>query len=340
MIVKCSKFIEKMRENKHHFEVQTCNKSIKKEGMFLRGIANQLSYAVGQNKAMGQSKYSANKDVRHDGRSYSYAAHNKKLDIAKNFGHWMRDNHPEVTKAIDIKAEHMNEYLKKKAETCRPATLRLYASDLRSISKCVSRTFGRSAIKNPKIDIVTPTNDRQPSRTMAMDSKDIDKIQAHLRPDSNADRALKLERATGARVEGLTHIRPIDIHIHNENSASVYIYGEKGGRNRTVQVYGKEHIKNLSHLKELQTVPERPIVAIKKDGINRAFNRVMHQIGIKGKYELTSVHAMRKEWAQRTYDYYRETHTKLDSIRYTNQQLGHGAERDVDLLGKYVANIH
>lgn len=306
----------------------------------MRSIANQLSYAVGQNKAMGQSKYSADKNVRHDGRSYSYAAHNQKIATAKNFGHWLKDNHPDITRAVDIRAEHMNEYLKEKAETCRPATLQTYAAELRSITKCICNTFGHTAINNPRIDIVTPSNDRLPSRTMAMEAKDIDKIQQHLRPDSNADRALKLERATGARVEGLTHIRPMDIHIHNEERATVYIYREKGGRDRMVDVYGKEHIDNLNHLKELQPVPERPIIEIKKDGINRAFNRVMHKIGIKGKYELTSVHAMRKEWAQRTYDHYRETHGKLETIKYTNQQLGHGADRDVDLLGRYVANIH
>lgn len=306
----------------------------------MRSLSNQLSYAVSKNKAIGQSKYSASKADRHDGRSYSYASHNQKVDVAKNFGSWMRENHPEITRAIDITATHANEYLREKAESCRPATLQTYASDLRAIAKCVSNTYGSTAIDHPRIDIVVPGTDKLPSRTMAMTARDMDRIQQHLRPDSNADRALKLERATGARVEGLTHVRPMDIHIYNDERASVFIHCEKGGRDRTVDVCGKEHVENLIHLKDLQPEPSRPIVSISKDSINRAFNRIMHQIGIKNKYELTSVHAMRKEWAQRTYDRYRADHNKLETIIYTNQQLGHGGDRDVDLLSRYVANIH
>ena len=306
----------------------------------MRSLSNQLSYAVSKNKAIGQSKYSASKADRHDGRSYSYASHNQKVDVAKNFGRWMRENHPEITRAIDITAEHANEYLKEKADSCRPATLQTYAADLRSIARCINNTYGSTAIDHPRIDIVVPSTDRLPSRTVAMTSRDMDRIQQHLRPDSNADRALKLERATGARVEGLTHVRQMDIKIYSEEKASVFIHAEKGGRDRTVDVYGKEHVENLIHLRGLQPEPERQIISISKDSINRAFNRIMHQIGIKSKYELTSVHAMRKEWAQRTYDRYRADHTKLDSIIYTNQQLGHGGDRDVDLLSRYVANIH
>ena len=58
------------------------------------------------------------------------------------------------------------------------------------------------------------------------------------------------------------------------------------------------------------------------------------------KYEATTVHALRKTWAQERYDSYREGGaTKCEAIRQTNKDLGHGEDRDVALLSVYVSNI-
>ena len=110
----------------------------------MRSMTNQLSYAVGKNKAIGQSKHADKgngKDgVRHDGRSYSWQTHNARLDTAKQFGKWMGAKYPEIERAIEIKAEHINEFLEEKRKTCRQATLDSYSSNLRTLTKMIDKT--------------------------------------------------------------------------------------------------------------------------------------------------------------------------------------------------------
>ena len=45
------------------------------------------------------------------------------------------------------------------------------------------------------------------------------------------------------------------------------------------------------------------------------------------------------DWAQRSYDLYRESHTKSESVRYVNRILGHGEERSLSELSHYVSEV-
>lgn len=307
----------------------------------MRSMTNQLSYAVGKNKAIGQSKHADKgngKDgVRHDGRSYSWQTHNARLDTAKQFGKWMGAKHPEIERAIEIKAEHINEFLEDKRKTCRQATLESYTSNLRTLTKMIDKTYHMLEPIRER-DIITPITQLTPSRTIPMAENDMRLLQNSLKQGSTAYRAMTLERATGARVEGLSKIEGRDIQILSEERAIVQIRGEKGGRDRNVDVFGKMHVQALQELK--RAYPDERICPIKPDSINKALNRALSRLNLKKKYELTSVHSMRKAWAQERYDLYREHHSKWQTIRYVNEQLGHGAERDVALLARYVTDIH
>lgn len=48
------------------------------------------------------------------------------------------------------------------------------------------------------------------------------------------------------------------------------------------------------------------------------------------------LHAARKTWAQELYNQYRQEHSKFETVGYVNEQLGHSAERDQELLDRYV----
>lgn len=91
----------------------------------MKNLTNQILYAVSENKA----------------EEYAKANYNQKISIAKKFGSWMEANHREITSAADITAEHINEYLLAKADNCRPDTLQMYISNLKSIAKCINRTY-------------------------------------------------------------------------------------------------------------------------------------------------------------------------------------------------------
>lgn len=309
----------------------------------MRSIRQQLTYAVRTNTAFGQSKHAEKgkglgmQSVMHDGRSYSYCTFNARLDTAKQFSHWIATNYPDITMAREITADHANEFLLDKAKTCRNATLESYASNLRALAKEINTTY-----KGSRMDcngIKTIVNDTTASRTVAMARDDFRALKDSFKADSLGHRALCLEDATGARVEGLTKLTPGDITIISDTRANVYIHGEKGGRNRTVEVYGAKHVQELQHIKDIIPSDQR-ICGVKPDSLNKSFNRHLHKLGLKEKYSLTSVHSMRKAWAQKTYDRYRATHTKLESVKYVNVQLGHGADRDQVLLDRYVADCH
>lgn len=305
----------------------------------VRSIKQQLTYAVRQSEAIGQSKHAdkglGKNGIRHDGRSYSYKALRGRLDVAKNFAGFLQREYPEIRKAVDIKAEHINAFLTEKAATVTNDTLRTYASNLRAITKEIENCY-HANLHIKKNDIVTPSVDREPWRTCAMEAKDIARLHASYKPGSVGDRALILSHATGARAEEICTIRREDIQIKG-NEAEVKIKG-KGGRTRIVNVKDSSEIEKLNRIR-CETPPGGRICPIKVDSLHRNIERHMKSVGIKERYKYTSVHAMRKEWAQRTYDNYRKDHSKLQAIKYTNEQLGHGADRDVVLLERY-CNVH
>lgn len=309
----------------------------------MRNIRQQLTYAVRNNTAFGESKHAEKgkglgmKSVIHDGRSYSYCTFNARLDTAKQFSRWINNNYPDIKMAREITSEHANEFLIDKAKTCRNATLESYASNLRALAKEINTTYKGSKIDSDEIKTVLGT--KTPSRTVTMHTDDFRALKDSFKADSLGHRALCLEEATGARVEGLTKLTPNDITILSDTRANVYIHGEKGGRNRTVEVYGAKHVQELQHIKDIVPSGQR-ICGVKPDSLNRSFNRHLNKLGLKTKYELTSVHSMRKAWAQKIYDRYRLTHSKLETVKYVNVQLGHGAERDQILLDRYVADCH
>lgn len=304
-----------------------------------RSMRSQLTYCVRSTTAYGQSKHTekgkGKHGVHHDGRSYSYSTTDARLDTAKQFSRWLQERYPEVKRAVDITAPHMNEFLEEKSKTCRAATLESYASNLRALTKEIKTVYGRTRCEEK--EILTPSSTIDRARTMAMDRSDIEKLYHSFREDSVGHRAITLEIACGARVEGLTKLTPADITILSDSFAKIAVHGEKGGRDRVVDVNGKDNIERLQHIKDTIPAKER-ICPVKPDSLNRSICRHLKELELKDKYKLTSVHAMRKEWAQKTYDEYRKDHNKLQTVQYVNQQLGHSAERDQALLDRYVGN--
>ena len=75
-----------------------------------------------------------------------------------------------------------------------------------------------------------------------------------------------------------------------------------------------------------------------KKTISKSFILALKDLGLE-KYKGNLNHALCKDWAQRSYDLYRENHTKGETVRYVNQILVHGEERSMTELSKYVNNI-
>ena len=115
---------------------------------------------------------------------------------------------------------------------------------------------------------------------------------------------------------------------------------EKGRRNRIIDIKSMNDLVFIKDAIQGKALDE-PLVPIYKDSINKFLNRTMKKVGIKPKYPVTSIHSIRKMYAQETWDQCR-TQDKLtwnEALEYVNLQLGHGEKRNKTLLAVYVKNM-
>ena len=81
------------------------------------------------------------------------------------------------------------------------------------------------------------------------------------------------------------------------------------------------------------------ICPIQSDSVNKAVQRCMERVGIAEKYKNTSIHSIRKMYAQQEFDKYREQGMEIDkALGQVSVQLGHGENR-LELMREYVIDI-
>ena len=81
-------------------------------------------------------------------------------------------------------------------------------------------------------------------------------------------------------------------------------------------------------------------IPVKEDSINKAIQREMEKLELKDKYEDTSIHAIRKLYAQEQFDRYREQGMEIqEALGQVSVDLGHSENR-IELMKEYVLNIH
>ncbi len=315
-----------------------------------RTIASQLQYATIQSRAYGQSKYAARQNKQSDGKTFSHKAMESRLKTAKELGNYIKNNYPDCRMARDISPEMINNFLQSKADRgCRQASLDTAASNCRFLERACEKAFPSFRGFDAKEQINTPKENPELIRPSYRDPEgmtrsDFIRIREAIPTNGNVAKAMTIGEATGARSEGICNLKGSDIHIHG-NTAHVYIHGEKGGRDRTVDVVRPDQVANLKSLQEkygqeyiIQN--ERTGKKLKPESLQKAFNRCLKKIQTEKNYKGTTTHAIRKMYANERYQAYRGTHGKHETIQYINIQLGHGKDRDVELLGKYVDEIN
>lgn len=313
-----------------------------------RSIAYQLQYAVRQSQAYGESKHDERGKGKVDSRApyktYSFDSMKARSDIAKDLGKWVKETYPEIRLAKEITPAMTREFLTQKAEKgCRQATLTAYTSHVRAIFRYMEHTFKSPHYGDYKSLIPCPEArpDLEPLRTCrGMSKEDFKTVLKTTAAGSNINKAMRVIEATGARSDGAVGLKGSDIHVI-DGAVRVGLT-EKGGRYREVTVTVPEHV---DFLKNLSVVGNRYVLEhrgqpIKEESLQKSLARHIEQAGLKDKYPYQKCHSIRKMWAQETYNAYRETHGKLETIEHINEQLGHSAGRDVALLGCYVGDIH
>lgn len=307
-------------------------------------ICNQLKYAVYKSKAFGESKYDERKkgeESRTNYKTYSRSSMKEKLDIAQSLGKWIQREHPEIKRAVEISPKLCQDYLSDMAaHGVRQTTLEKCTSNIRAVMRCVEASFGsprydlKSAIKTPQ----TSQEVRDLRTAKGISQKDYEKLLGSVKPTSNTAKAMVIARTTGARAGGACTVKKEDIKIYGEKAYVTLT--EKGGRTREVEVVREDHVKALSELrgatKDGELVIQHRGKPLKPESVEKGVQRAMEKVELTREYKYEKMHCIRKLWAQERYNDYRQDHSKLETVRYINIQLGHGAERDEALLGRYV----
>ena len=308
-----------------------------------RNLKYQFKHAIEQSCRFGADKHAMKNNKAENGsrgsKTLSYADRKNLIDVSSNFSNWMKSNHPEVKELKDVNSNHVQKFLNEKAQTCSSATVKQYQSKFSKLEKVVNNTYTKANVNYT--NTVTPacTNNTK-IRCKAMTNNDYNKLKTHMENNNrsqNGANALKLAYNTGLRVSEISKLQQRDIQINKDGSATVRVVDGKGGRDRDVQITNKDSVQVIKGIRDSVANPTDRIVPIQSDSINKAINRALTSCNMQ-EYKLhdTSVHSIRKSFAQREYDRYKEEGMEpKQAWDNVSEQLGHGRNRD-DLYKAYI----
>ena len=317
-----------------------------------KNLKAQLNYAIQscfkgndhQNGGFGSSKHSDMATNQKNGKIYSWSSYHSRVDVACQFAAFVKENYPAIKNANQLTPEMAESFILSKAGTCTTETLDCYRSNLAALGQNINRTY-KTANVDLKVDKVAGTTANTESRCKAMSGSDISALKGSFREGSTGFNAVTLAEATGCRASELVRLQGKSIEIQSSNSATVFVKGGKGNRDRTIRITDPASVSALASIKG-SVADNTRILNCKSGSIQKSINRHMKNIktadgkSLKSEYQNTGFHAIRKNFAQREFDRYRETHTRQESLDYVSQQLGHGEDRDMATLQRYIANIY
>ena len=300
-----------------------------------RNLKYQFLNAINNNFAEGMDKHSIKASGKMDNtRVFSYSDRKNLIDTASNFSNYMKEHHPDVKMVKDVKGEHIQGFLNIKANNCSSATLKQYQSRFSKLENIVNKTYNCNA--NYK-GFATPSGANNTKiRNSSMSKEDFKKLEnSFSNSNSSAKTAIQLTARAGLRVSECTKLQGRDINIEK---GIIHVADGKGGRDRDIPIR-QEDKQFWSDLKASVGDTER-VCPVQSDSINKAIQREMEKLELKDKYEDTSIHAIRKMYAQEEYDRCRAEGMEIkEALGEVSVQLGHGENR-LELMKEYVLNIH
>lgn len=300
-----------------------------------RNLKYQFLNAINSNFKEGMDKHSikANGEMNNT-RIFSYSDRKNLINVASNFSNFMKTNYSEVKQVKDVKADHIQSFLNSKANSCSNATLKQYESKFNKLENVVNNTYNINA--NYKGFVVPASTENTKIRNSAMSREDFNKLQQSFsNSNSSAKTAIELTSRAGLRVSECTKLQGRDIDL---NKGTIHVIDGKGGRDRDVTIR-EEDKQYFANLKAQYGDTER-ICPVQSDSINKAIRRQMERLEMQNKYTDTSIHCVRKMYAQEQYDHYREQGMEINqALGAVSVDLGHSENR-LELMKSYVLNIH
>lgn len=311
-----------------------------------RNLKYQFKYAIEQSCKFGADKHSTKNNPAENGNkgsvTFSYADRKGLIDVSANFSNWMRENHSEIKELKDINSNHIQNFLNEKAQTCTSATINQYQAKFSKLEKLVNNTYTNANVNYTNTVTPAASNNTEKLRSKTMSANDYNKLNNHMSNNCRSDngaKALQLGYHAGLRVSEISKLQQRDIKINADGTATVSVVGGKGGRDRDVHITNKESVQTLSDIRDSVQNPYDRIVPIQPDSINKAINRAMDRCNMQEyKDHNTSVHSLRKAFAQQEYDRCKEEGMEpKQAWDCVSEQLGHGHNRD-DLYKTYIEN--
>ena len=311
-----------------------------------RNLKYQFKYAIEQSCKFGADKHSMKSNKAEDGnnssRTLSYADRKNLIDVSSNFANWMKENHNEVKELKDINSNHVQEFLNQKAQTCTSSTISQYQSKFAKLEKVVNDTYTKANVSYTNTVTPTSSNNTEKLRSKSMADSDYNKLNNYATNNCRSDncaKAIQLGYHAGLRVSEISKLQQRDIKINNNGTATVHVADSKGCRSRDVHIVNKDSVQVLTNLRNSVENANDRIVPIQSESINRAINRAMDRCNMQEyKAHKTSVHSMRKSFAQREYDRYKDEGLEpKQAWDRVSEELGHGKNRD-DLYKAYIEN--
>lgn len=297
-----------------------------------------------QSGGFGASKHSDIVTGQKNAKIYSWSSYHNRVDVACQFAAYVREHYPEVREARQLTPEMAESFLLSKSGSCTTETLDCYRSNLASLGDNINRTYSTARV-DLRVSKVVGTTANQPTRCKAMTDAQIAILRDSYKPGSSGHTAVTLASVAGCRASEIVRLKPEHIEVKSSSLATVFIRGGKGNRDRTIQIHDPQDVKQLADIKASAAAGER-LVPTKVGSIQKSLNRHMAKLSgssgnsMKAEFQHTGFHSIRKNYAQREYDRYRQNHTRQESLNHVSAQLGHGEGRDLATLQRYIGNIY
>lgn len=311
-----------------------------------RNLKYQFKYAIEQSCRIGADKHSMKHNKAENGnkgsKTVSFSDRKNLIDTSANFANWMKENYSDVKELKDVNSNHVQKFLDEKAKTCTSETIGQYQSRFSKLEKLVNNTYTNANVNYSNTVKPSATNNTEKLRSKSMSDSDYNKLNNHMSNNCRSDngaKAIQLSYHAGLRVSECAKLQQRDIKISENGTATVHVADSKGCRSRDVHITNKDSVQALTQIRDSVQNPYDRVIPIQAESINKAINRAMDRCNMQEyKAHKTSVHSMRKAFAQREYDRYKdeglEPKQAWDKV---SEELGHGKNRD-DLYKAYIEN--
>lgn len=284
-------------------------------------------------------KHSIKKQMNMNGsRIFSYADRKNLINIFSNFSNYMKKEYSDVKQVKNVEMTHIQAFLRvKQQDGVSQETLKTYVSAFKKMQNLVNSTY--KANVNYSSIIVPLAKNAVKLRSTAMSDNHFKLLSNSFKQDSATEIALQLSYRSGLRISETCHIRASSIDLEHKN---IRIIDGKGKKNRIIPFVTYDDYKYYSDLKSKFNANDR-LVPLQTDSVNRNINRHLKALNLKQNYSQTSMHSIRKNFAQRYFDKLRnEGMSTKESLSYVSICLGHGADRAQkdDCIRQYVLNIY